>query len=44
VDKNDTVWVNDPYNTDGKLGPRLWTRKEIEKVLIGRGGVVIVAE
>lgn len=44
VDKDDTVWVNDPYNPDGKAGPRLWTRKEIEKVLIGRGGVVIVAE
>ena len=44
VDQNDTVWVNDPYNTDGKEGARLWTRKEIETVLIGKGGVVIVAE
>ncbi|MBN1902093.1 C39 family peptidase [Candidatus Sumerlaeota bacterium] len=44
VDKNDAAWVNDPYNPDGKEGPRLWTRKEIETVHIGRGGVIIIAE
>jgi hypothetical protein len=38
------VWVEDPYNTDGKKGPRLWTRTEIEKTLIGTGGVVVIAE
>jgi hypothetical protein len=40
----DAVWVNDPYNPDGKKGPILWTRRELETVLIGRGGVVIVSE
>jgi hypothetical protein len=38
------VWVEDPYNTDGKKGSRLWTRTEIEKTLIGTGGVVVIAE
>jgi len=38
------VWMEDPYNTDGKMGSRLWTRKEIEKTLIGTGGVVVIAE
>ena len=44
LDKDENVWVNDPYNLDGKSGPRKWTRKEIEKVLIARGGVAIIAE
>lgn len=38
------VWMEDPYNTDGKTGSRLWTRTEIEKTLIGTGGVVVIAE
>ena len=38
------VWVEDPYNTDGKMGPRLWTQAEVEKTLIGTGGVVVIAE
>jgi len=38
------VWMEDPYNTDGKMGSRLWTRTEIEKTLINTGGVVVIAE
>lgn len=38
------VWVEDPYNVDGKMGPRFWTRAEIEKTFIGTGGVAIIAE
>jgi len=39
----DAVWVNDPYNTDGEKGPTRWTREEIGKVFIDRGGVAIIA-
>ena len=43
-DEEEKIWVNDPYNIDGQRGPRTWTRKEMEQVFIGRGGMTIVTE
>jgi len=43
-DTDENVWVNDPYNTDGKKGPRKWTKKELETVFVSRGGIAIIAE
>lgn len=44
LDEDEKVWVNDPYNIDNHNGSRKWTKKEIEDVLIKKGGVVIIAE
>lgn len=41
MDEEGNLYINDPYD---KAGVRLWTKEEIEKVHIDRGGVTIIAE
>lgn len=43
LDEDESAWVNDPYNTDGFKGARKYTKKEIEDVLIKKGGVAFIA-
>ncbi len=43
MDAEGNLWINDPYG-HRESEPLKWTRAEMEKILIGRGGVVIVAE